>query len=56
MWKLMVICKYILAVDDDGDIVDFIGANATDSFNFKAKITDQTNTNRRIDKVEIMVK
>ena len=51
----MAICKYILAVDDDGDIVDFNGANATDSFNVKAKITDQTNTNKRIDRVEIMV-
>ena len=51
----MAICKYIPAVDDDGDIEDFNGANATNSFNFKAKITYQTNTNRRIDKVEIMV-
>ena len=51
----MAICKYILAVDDDGDIVDFNGATATDSFNVKAKITDQTNTNKRIDRVEIMV-
>ena len=51
----MAICKYILAVDDDGNIVDFNGADATDSFNVKAKITDQTNTNKRIDSVEIMV-
>ena len=36
-------CKDIPAVDIDGDIVDFNGANATDSFNFKAKITGQTN-------------
>ena len=47
-------CKEIPAIDDDGDIVDFNGANATDSFNFKAKITGQTNDNGRID-VEIMV-
>ena len=30
-------------VNNDGDIVDINGANATDSFNFKAKITGQTN-------------
>ena len=30
-------CKEIPAVNDDGDIVDFNGANATDSFNFKKK-------------------
>ena len=38
-------CKEIPAVDDDGDIVDFNSANATDSFNFKWKITDQTAAN-----------
>ena len=32
-------------MDDNGDIVDFNGANATDSFNFKTKITDQTADN-----------
>ena len=37
-----------------GDIVNFDGANATDSFNFKTKITDQTNYNGTIN-VEIMV-
>ena len=54
-------CKEIPAVDDDGDIVDFNGANATDSFNFKTKITGQTAANNnngniagRVD-VEIMV-
>ena len=54
-------CKEIPAVDDDGDIVDFNGANATDSFNFKTKITGQTaadnnngNIAGRVD-VEIMV-
>ena len=30
-------CKDIPAVDDNGAIVDFNGANATDSFNFKTK-------------------
>ena len=54
-------CKEIPAVDNDGDIVDFNGANATDSFNFKIKITGQTaadNNNGNIDgrvDVEIMV-
>ena len=48
-------CKEIPAVNDDGDIVDFNGANATDSFNFKTKITGQTDNNGRIDNVEIMV-
>ena len=35
-------CKEIPAVHNEGNIVDFYGANATDSFNFKTKITDQT--------------
>ena len=54
-------CKEIPALNNDGNIVDFNGANATDSFNFKTKITDQTaannnnvNTAERID-VQIMV-
>ena len=47
-------CKEIPAVDNDGDIVDFNGANATDSFNFKTRITRQTN-NDGIMNVEIMV-
>ena len=38
-------CKEILAVSDNGDIADFKGANATDSFNFKSKITGQTAAN-----------
>ena len=45
----------IPAVDDDGYIVDFNGANATDSFNFKAKITSQTDDDGEINNVEIMV-
>ena len=48
-------CKEIPAVNNDGDIVDFNGANATDSFNFKTKITGQTGDDGRIDNVEIMV-
>ena len=47
-------CKDIPGVDDDGDIVDFNGANATDSFNFKTEITGQTN-NYGIINVEIMI-
>ena len=39
-------CKDIPAVNNTGDIVDFNGANATDAFNFKAKITGQTVDNR----------
>ena len=39
LWKY---CKEIPAVNNDGNIADFNGANATDSFNFKAKITGQT--------------
>ena len=38
-------CKGILAVNNNGDIVETNGANATDSFNFKAKITCQTGYN-----------
>ena len=45
-------CKDIPAVNNNGDIVDFNGTNATDSFNFK---TGQTNNNGRIYNVEIMV-
>ena len=46
--------KDIPAVDDDGAIVDFDGANATDLFNFKVKINDQTDDNGRMN-VETMV-
>ena len=48
-------CKDIPAVDDDGDIVNFNGANNTDSFNYKTKITGQTNDDGEINGVEIMV-
>ena len=43
--SLQQYCKEIPAVNNDGDIVDFNRANATDSFNFKTKITGQTNNN-----------
>ena len=48
-------CKDIPTVNNNGDVVDFNGANATDSFNFKTKITGQTDNNGRIANVEIMV-
>ena len=48
-------CKEIPAVNNAGNIVDFDGANATDSFNFKTKITGQTDNNGRIDNVGIIV-
>ena len=47
-------CNEISAVDDAGKIVAFNGANANDYFNFKTKITSQTNNNGRKDNVEIM--
>ena len=47
-------CKDVLAVNNNGDIVDFNEANVTDSFNFKEKITGQTGHDRTKD-VEIMV-
>ena len=57
----MQYCKEIPALNDYGAIVNFNGANATDSFNFKNKITGQTAANSnngniagRVD-VEIMV-
>ena len=47
--------KDIPAVDDSCGIVGFNGANATYSFNFKTKITGQTDNNGEINNVEIMV-
>ena len=48
-------CKDLPAVDNNGNIVEFNNANATDSFNAKVKITGQTGDNGRIEGVEIMV-
>ena len=48
-------CKDKPAVNNDGAIVDLNGGNDTDSFNFKAKITGQTNDDGEINDVEIMV-
>ena len=44
-------CRDIPAVNNNNNIVDFDGANATDSFNFKTKITDQTNNDGEINNV-----
>ena len=41
-------CKEIPAVNN-GNIADFNGANATDSFNYKAKTIDQINDDGEID-------
>ena len=51
MWQY---CKDIPSVDNDGNVVEFNGANATDSFNFKAKITGQAEANGTKN-LEIMV-
>ena len=48
-------CKEIPAVNHAGNIVDFNGANATDSFNFKTKTTGQADDDGRINNVEIIV-
>ena len=45
LWQF---CKYIPAVDDNGNIVEFNNTNATDSFNYKAKITGHTANNGEI--------
>ena len=42
LWKC---CKDIPAVNNNGVIVNFNGTNATNSFNFKAKMTGQTEGN-----------
>ena len=47
--------KDIPAVNNNGNIADFDGANATYSFNFKTKITGRTNNDGEINVVEIMV-
>ena len=38
-------CKYIQAVNNNGEIVDFALKNITDSCNFKEKTTGQTRQN-----------
>ena len=48
-------CKDITAVNNNGNIADFNGADATESYIFKTYITGQTDNNGRIDNVEIIV-
>ena len=48
-------CKDIPTVNDNGNIAEFNGANATDSFNLKAKKTGQAGDKGRIEGAEIMV-
>ena len=48
-------CKDISAVDNNSNVVNFNEENGTDSFNFKAKMTSQTNKNEKINDVEIVV-
>ena len=38
-------CKNIRAVNNNGNIVDFNGANATDLYNLESEITGQTDNN-----------
>ena len=52
--RLSQYCIEIPAINNEGAIVDLDGGNATDSFNFKTKITAQTNDDGIIN-VEIMV-
>ena len=52
LWRY---CKDMLAANNSGNIVNFKGANATDSFNFKTKIAGQIDDDWEIDNVEIMV-
>ena len=52
--RLWQYCKEIPAINNEGTIINFDGTNATDSFNFKTKITGQTNDDGIIN-VEIMV-
>ena len=54
--------KDIPAVNDDGAVADYNGANTTDSFNFKTKITGQTAANNnngniagRVDVVVVII-
>ena len=52
LWKY---CKDKPALNNNGDIVDFNGASATDSFNFNTKLTGQTDDDREINNVKILV-
>ena len=48
-------CKDIPAVNNNGNIVEINGANTTDLFNFKAKLTGQTGNSGKIEDVKKMV-
>ena len=48
-------CKDIPAVNDNGNIVIFNGANESDSLNLKLKIIGTTNDDGDIENVEIMI-
>ena len=52
LWQF---CKDIPAVDNNGNIAGFDGANTTNLLIFKGKITGQTDGNGGMDNVEIMV-
>ena len=53
--RLQQYCKDIPALNNNGNTVNFNGANAAHSFNFKAKITYQTDDDEEIDNIEIMI-
>ena len=53
--SLQQYCKEILAVNNVGNIIDFTATNTIGLFKFKTKTTGQTNNDRRIHDVEIMV-
>ena len=48
-------CKDMPSVNNNGDIVGFNGANTTDSFKFKAKMTGRADDDGEINNVEKMV-
>ena len=48
--------KDIPAVNNNGNIVNFNEPNATDWFNFKSKITGQTNDDGEINGIDISTK
>ena len=50
LWKY---CRDVPSVIDDSAVTDFTGANVTDSFNLKAKLTGKTDNNGT-NNVEIM--
>ena len=52
LWKY---CKDISTVSNNGDIVNFNGANATDSFSSKAKIIAQSDNDGEINNIEIII-